>query len=110
VSETTVQAPSSVKKEREEVLQAQEIPLQLVEKTMVKKAVPLQPMEVHGGADSHLQHVEYPTLEQVDAPKGGCDINGKPVLEQAPGRTCGPMESRFAVLCLPLLSILHLSD
>jgi len=25
-------------------------------------------------------------------PKGGCDINGKSVLEQAPGRICGPME------------------
>ena len=41
----------------EEVLQApeqREIPLQPVVKTMVRQAVPLQPMEVHGGADIHL--------------------------------------------------------
>ena len=44
-----------------------EIPLQPVEKTMVRKAVPLQPMEVHGGADLHLQHMEDPTPEQVSA-------------------------------------------
>ena len=35
--------------------------------TMVRQAVPLQPMEVHGGADIHLQPVEDPTPEQVDA-------------------------------------------
>jgi len=44
-----------------------EIPLQPVEQTMVRQAVPLQPMEVHGGADLHLQPMEDPTLEQVDA-------------------------------------------
>ncbi|GAB0190217.1 acid sphingomyelinase-like phosphodiesterase 3b [Grus japonensis] len=50
-----------------------EIPLQPVEKTMVKQAVPLQPMEVHSGADIHLQPVEDPTPEQVDVSEGGCD-------------------------------------
>ncbi|KAK4810960.1 hypothetical protein QYF61_014432 [Mycteria americana] len=30
-------------------------------------------MEVHGGADIHLQSMEDPMPEQVDAPKGGCD-------------------------------------
>ncbi|GAB0183438.1 zinc finger and BTB domain-containing protein 5 [Grus japonensis] len=50
---------------------------------MVRQAVALQPMEVDRGADIHL-----PT-------------HGKPTLEQAPGRTCGPVErsprqSRFA--------------
>ena len=44
-----------------------EIPLQPVVKTMVRQAVPLQPMEVHSGADIHLQHMEDPTPEQVDA-------------------------------------------
>ena len=45
-----------------------EIPLQpLVGKTMVRQAVPLQPMEVHGGADIHLQPVEDPTPDQVGA-------------------------------------------
>ncbi|GAB0208729.1 zinc finger and BTB domain-containing protein 5 [Grus japonensis] len=38
---------------------------------MVRQAVPLQPMEDDGGADIHLQPVEDPTLEQVDAPEGG---------------------------------------
>ena len=53
-----------------------EIPLQPVVKTMVRQAVPLQPMKVHSGADIHLQPVEDPTPEQVDAPKGGCDPVG----------------------------------
>ncbi|KAK4825506.1 LOW QUALITY PROTEIN: hypothetical protein QYF61_000019 [Mycteria americana] len=44
-----------------------EIPLQPVVKTMVRQAVPLQPMEVNGGADILLQPVEDPTAEQVDA-------------------------------------------
>ena len=60
--------PRSVKKEGEEVLQVPEqIPLQPVVKTLVRQAVPLQPMEVHSGADIHLQPVEDPTTEQVDA-------------------------------------------
>ncbi|GAB0181865.1 acid sphingomyelinase-like phosphodiesterase 3b [Grus japonensis] len=41
-----------------------EIPLQPMEKTMVRQAVPLQPMEVDGGADVHLQPMEDPTPEQ----------------------------------------------
>ena len=44
-----------------------EIPLQPVVKTMVRQAVPLQPMEVYGGADIHLQPVEDPMLGA-----GGC--------------------------------------
>ncbi|KAK4821754.1 hypothetical protein QYF61_000815 [Mycteria americana] len=50
-----------------------EIPLQPLVKTMVRQAVPLQPMEVHGGADIHLQPMEDPMPEQVDVPKGVCD-------------------------------------
>ncbi|GAB0181548.1 hypothetical protein GRJ2_000620100 [Grus japonensis] len=49
-----------------------------MEKIMVRQAVPLQPREVHGGADIHLQPVEDPTPESVDAPKGGCDPVGSP--------------------------------
>ncbi|GAB0180280.1 AN1-type zinc finger protein 5-like [Grus japonensis] len=45
---------------------------------MVRQAVPLQPMEDDGGADIHLQPVEDPTPEQVEAPKGGCDPMGSP--------------------------------
>ncbi|GAB0180577.1 AN1-type zinc finger protein 5-like [Grus japonensis] len=55
-----------------------EIPLQPVEKTMARQAVPLQPMDIDGGADIHLQPLEDPTLEQVDVPKGGCDSMGSP--------------------------------
>ncbi|GAB0184438.1 AN1-type zinc finger protein 5-like [Grus japonensis] len=43
---------------------------------MVRQAVPLQPMEDDGGADNHLQPMEDPTPEQVDAPKGDCDPMG----------------------------------
>lgn len=56
----------------------EQTPLQPVRKTM-KQAVPLQPVEVNHGADIHL------------IPKGGCDPHGKPMLEQAPGRTYAPM-------------------
>ena len=44
-----------------------EIPLQPMVKTMVRQAVPLQPMEVNSGAGIHLQPMEDPILEQVDA-------------------------------------------
>ncbi|PKU42801.1 protein pxr1-like [Limosa lapponica baueri] len=65
-----------------------EILLLPLEKTMVRQAVPLQPMEVNGGADIHLQPIEDPILELMNAPERGCN----PMLEQAPGRTCEPME------------------
>ncbi|GAB0178026.1 acid sphingomyelinase-like phosphodiesterase 3b [Grus japonensis] len=55
-----------------------EIPLQPLEKTMVRQAVYLKPMEENAGADIHLQPMEDPTPEQVDAPKGGCDPMGIP--------------------------------
>ncbi|GAB0179605.1 tRNA:m(4)X modification enzyme TRM13 [Grus japonensis] len=49
------------------------MPLQPVVKTMVRQTVPLQPMEVQSGTDIHLQPMEDPTPEQVEAPEGGCD-------------------------------------
>ncbi|KAK4810722.1 hypothetical protein QYF61_007696 [Mycteria americana] len=49
-----------------------EIPLQPVVKTMVRQTIPLQPMEVNGGAYIHLQPVEDPTTKQVDTPEEGC--------------------------------------
>ena len=55
--ETTLQTPRSVKKERGGSARdagAESLPLQLMMKTMVRQVVPLQPMEVHGGADIHL--------------------------------------------------------
>ena len=56
-----------------------EIPLQPVGKTMVREAVLLEP-------------VEDPMLEQVDAPKDGCDSMGKPVLEQSVPEGLQPTE------------------
>jgi len=44
-----------------------EIPLQPMEKTMLRQGVPPQYMEVHSGADIHLQPMENPTPEQVKA-------------------------------------------
>ncbi|PKU29648.1 hypothetical protein llap_20049 [Limosa lapponica baueri] len=61
----------SVKKEREEVLQAlKQMPLQPVEETMVMQIVPPQPMEDHGGEDIHTA------------------ARGEPMPGQAPGRNC----------------------
>ncbi|GAB0208933.1 mitochondrial enolase superfamily member 1 [Grus japonensis] len=37
-----------------------------------------EPMEVDGGEDIHLQPMEDPTLERVEAPEGGCDPMGSP--------------------------------
>jgi len=51
----------------------------------------MQTIEVHSGADIHLQPWEDPTLEQVDALKQAVTL-GKSMLEQAPARTCEPME------------------
>jgi len=42
------------------------VPLQPMEKTTVRQAVPLQPMKVHSGAEIHLQPLEDPTPEQLD--------------------------------------------
>lgn len=42
-------------------------------KTMVRLAVPLQLIEVNGGADLHLQPIEDPMPEQVYASEGSCD-------------------------------------
>jgi len=57
VKETTLQTPRSLKKERGGGARdagAESLPLQLMMKTMVRQVVPLQFMEVHGGADLHL--------------------------------------------------------
>jgi len=57
VRETTLQIPRSVKKEGGGGARdtgAESLRLQLMLKTMVMQVVPLQSMEVHGGADIHL--------------------------------------------------------
>ncbi|GAB0188539.1 zinc finger and BTB domain-containing protein 5 [Grus japonensis] len=50
---------------------------------MVRQAVLLQPMEVNGGADIHLQPMEHTVPEQMD---------GGPAADQTPGRNCSPMD------------------
>lgn len=45
-----------------------EMPLQPVEKTMVKQVVPLEPMEVHSGADRHPATPGGPYARAVDVP------------------------------------------
>ncbi|GAB0176467.1 AN1-type zinc finger protein 5-like [Grus japonensis] len=67
-----------------------EIPLQPMEKAMVRQVVSLQPMEVNGGADIHLQPLEDPTPEQVDAPKGGCDPMESPHWRRLQARPVAP--------------------
>ncbi|GAB0185852.1 cAMP-dependent protein kinase inhibitor alpha [Grus japonensis] len=57
---------------------------------MVRQAVLLQPMEVDGGVDIHLQPVEDPTSEQVDAPKEGCDPVGSPCWSRVLARPVAP--------------------
>ncbi|GAB0187156.1 epimerase family protein SDR39U1 [Grus japonensis] len=83
-----------------------EIPLQPLEKTMVRQAVPLQPMEVYGGADIYLQPLEDPTPEQVDAPKGGCDPVGSPRWSRLLAGPVAPWkeEPTMEQLCLPVAS------
>lgn len=47
-----------------------DIPLQPMEQPMVRQAVHLPPMEVHGRTEIHLQPMGDPTLEQMCVPKG----------------------------------------
>ena len=75
-----------------------EIPLQLMEKTLVRQAVPQQSMKVHSEADIHLQPMEDPTLE----PEEDCDPVGSPRWSRLwagpvnPRRERSPCWSRFA--------------
>ncbi|KAJ7405155.1 protein pxr1-like [Willisornis vidua] len=60
-------------------------------KMMVRQAVNLQPMEVRSGANIHFNPIEDPMLEEVVSQRGLLS-HEKPTLEQAAGRTCGPIE------------------
>ncbi|PKU37917.1 protein pxr1-like [Limosa lapponica baueri] len=64
-----------------------EISLQPVVKTLVRQAVPLQPLQVHGGAEIHLQPVEDSMLEQTDAQR-----RLWPRVTGCSWQDCGPME------------------
>ncbi|KAJ7395333.1 hypothetical protein BTVI_156065 [Pitangus sulphuratus] len=65
-------------------------------------------MEVHSGAEIHLQPMEDPTPEQVDVQGRVCCCR-KPMLEQAPGGTCGHVE-RGAQAATALLAGLTMRD
>jgi len=70
VKETTLQTPRSLLKEAEgsaRDARAESLALQSILKTTVRQVVPLQPMEVHGGADFHYSPWKGPSPEQVDA-------------------------------------------
>ena len=67
-----------------------EIPLQPLVQPTVRQAVPLQPTEVNGGADLHLQPGEDPTLEQVDVPEGSCDPVGNQCWSSLFLKDCSP--------------------
>ncbi|GAB0183355.1 AN1-type zinc finger protein 5-like [Grus japonensis] len=68
-----------------------------MEKTMVRQAVLLQSMEgLNGGADIHLQPLEDPAPEQLEAPERSCDSMGSPRWSRFAGRTCDPMEGTHA--------------
>ncbi|GAB0203377.1 zinc finger and BTB domain-containing protein 5 [Grus japonensis] len=89
-----------------------------MEKAIVNQVVPLQLMEVNGKADIHLQPMENPMPEQVDAPEGGCgpweahvgasswqDLwtrgERSPCWSRFAGRTCDPVgDSRWSSLFL----------
>jgi len=60
---------------------------------------PLQPMEVHGGADLHLQPMEDLMPEQVDAPKGGCDPVGSPYWSRLLAGPVTPWETHAGAVC-----------
>ncbi|XP_030325287.1 probable polypeptide N-acetylgalactosaminyltransferase 8 [Calypte anna] len=57
---------------------------------MLRKAVSLQPVEIHGGANTHLQHVENLMPEQVGETKVVCDPMGIPTLELVCWLDLGP--------------------
>jgi len=67
-----------VKKEGEEVLKTLEksSPLQLVMKTAVRQVVPLQSLEVHSGAEIHLQPMEGTPHRSRWMPEGSNDPMG----------------------------------
>ncbi|GAB0203581.1 hypothetical protein GRJ2_002823700 [Grus japonensis] len=72
-----------------------------MEKTMVKQAVPLQLMEVHGGAEILPAAHGGPHAGAGGGTQRRLQPCGKPTLEQAPGRTGDPVgDPRWSSLFL----------
>lgn len=80
VKETTLQTPTSVKKE--EVLQAPE--------QRVMQAALLQPNEEHSGADTNSAAHGRPSTRTSGCALKAAAACGKPMQEQAPSRSCRP--------------------
>lgn len=70
-----------------------EIPLQPMGKTVVnwQETAPLQPMEVLRGANGLLQLMEDTTLEQMNAPEGGCGCVGSPSCSRVLPKGCSSL-------------------
>jgi len=60
-----------------------------MEKTVVKQAVPLHPMGVHGGLDIHTTAHRKPHATAGGHARKKAVAHGEPTLKQASGRTCG---------------------
>jgi len=86
-----LQAPGSVKKEGERCSRRQSrSPLQPVVRTMVKQAVPLQPMEYHGGARFHVAAYGGDHSGAGGPAPMETAAWGRPLPEQILGQTCSP--------------------
>jgi len=59
---------------------------------MVRQVVPLQPVKVHGGADRHTATHGGPQARASGCALKEAAAHRDPMLEQASGRTCDPME------------------
>lgn len=76
-SETSSSGDINVTEEgREKVLQTleQKFPCSPLERTVVREAALLQPMELRGGAEIYMQSMEDPMLKHVDMSGGRCSL------------------------------------
>lgn len=85
IHEATLQTPSSVQKEGQDLLQVPEQGFPWSTECRLWWGI------AHAGAEIHLQPPEDPTSEQLDA-QGRLWPLVKPTLQQDPARTCGPMK------------------
>ena len=57
---------------------AESLPFEFMIKAMARQVIPLQFMEVHGGADINLQPVDGTPYQSRWMPEGSCDPMGTP--------------------------------
>ena len=86
---------SPVNTQGNNVLQVLELaPLQPMERTMVRQAVPLQPVEVNGGADIHTAAHRGPHAGAGALKEAA--VQREPTPGQAPGRNSSPWRGPHA--------------